>query len=239
MQTRKQKGGNPTPDLEFCRAEEAEKGLVSIILNNPDEALLKITEAAFSVADIFDIQLRNIAEITLQQAAQGKATDIRVIYELARKDTHLEFYQLSDLYTACPILSLTNEFIELTRTAAKRRTMQIVLHNAQTDIRSGDLNEFLTGLVAVSEGVQNEIAPPKVLDTKAQLMEATTRYETGDDNSTRIRTGFPEIDNMTPMRETDLIVVGGETKSGKTTWVLNVIANIIKHEISQLNTAQN
>jgi replicative DNA helicase len=117
--------------------------------------------------------------------------------------------------------------------------MQIVLHNAQTDIRSGDLNEFLTGLVAVSEGVQNEIAPPKVLDTKAQLMEATTRYETGDDNSTRIRTGFPEIDNMTPMRETDLIVVGGETKSGKTTWVLNVIANIIKHEISQLDTAQN
>jgi replicative DNA helicase len=238
MQNKKQKAGNIL-ELEFCRAEQAEKGLVSIILNNPDQALLKLTENAFNLADIFDVQLRKIAEVTLQQAAQGKSTDIRVIYELVRMETHLEFYQLSELYTACPILPLAPEFLELTRTAAKRRVMQMVLHNAQTEVREDDLNEFLTRLVAVSEGVQNEIAPPKVLDTKAQLMEATTRYETGDDNSTRIRTGFPEIDNMTPMRETDLIVVGGETKSGKTTWVLNVIANIIKHEISQLDTAQN
>ena len=227
---RKPKAGNQSLDLEFCRAEEAEKGLVSIILNNPDEALLKITEAAFNVADIFDIQLKKVAEVTLQQAAQGKSTDIRVIYEIVRMETHLEFYQLSELYTACPILSLAQEFIELTRTAAKRRTMQIVLHNAQAEVRGGDLNEFLSGLVAVSEGVQNEIAPPKVLDTRAQLMEATNRYETGDDGSTRIKTGFPEIDNITPMRESDMIVVGGETKSGKTTWVLNVIANMIKNE---------
>ena len=227
---RKPKAGNQSLDLEFCRAEEAEKGLVSIILNNPDEALLKITEAAFNVADIFDIQLKKVAEVTLQQAAQGKSTDIRVIYEIVRMETHLEFYQLSELYTACPILSLAQEFIDLTRTAAKRRTMQIVLHNAQTEVRGGDLNEFLTGLVAVSEGVQNEIAPPKVLDTRAQLMEATNRYETGDDGSTRIKTGFPEIDNITPMRESDMIVVGGETKSGKTTWVLNVIANMINNE---------
>jgi len=227
---RKPKAGNQSLDLEFCRAEEAEKGLVSIILNNPDEALLKITEAAFNVADIFDIQLKKVAEVTLQQAAQGKSTDIRVIYEIVRMETHLEFYQLSELYTACPILSLAQEFIDLTRTAAKRRTMQIVLHNAQTEVRGGDLNEFLTGLVAVSEGVQNEIAPPKVLDTRDQLMEATNRYEVGDDGSTLIKTGFPEIDNLTPMRETDLIVVGGETKSGKTTWVLSVIANIINNE---------
>jgi replicative DNA helicase len=226
----KPKAGNPTPELEFCRADQAEKGLVSIILNNPDQALLRLTETAFNITDIFDIQLRKIAEVTLQQAAQGKSTDIRVIYELVRMETHLEFYQLSELYTSCPILPLAPEFLELTRTAAKRRVMQMVLHNAQTEVREGDLNEFLSGLVAVSEGVQNEIAPPKVLDTRAQLMEATNRYETGDDGSTRIKTGFAEIDNITPMRESDMIVVGGETKSGKTTWVLNVIANMINNE---------
>jgi replicative DNA helicase len=239
----KPKAGNPTPELEFCRAEEAEKGLVSVILNNPDQALLKITESAFSVDDIFDIKLRKIAGITLQQAAQAKATDIRVIYELVRKDTHLEFYELSELYTACPILSLLPEFIDLTRTAAKRRTMQIVLHNAQTEVRGGDLNEFLSGLVAVSEGVQNEIAPPKVLDTRTQLMEATRRYETGDDGSRLVKTGFPEIDNLVPIHETDFIIIGGETKSGKTTFVLNILLNIIenikRNEANQLNSTQN
>lgn len=239
MQTRKQKAGSPPPELELCRAEEAEKGLISVILNHPEDALLKITELAFNTADIFDMCLRKIAEVTLQQTAQGKATDIRVVYELARQETHLEFYQLSELYTVCPLLSLAQEFIELTRTAAKRRAMQIVIHNAQSEVKTENLNDFLTSLVAVSEGVKNEISPPSILDKNAQLVEATNRYEKGDDASMRIRTGFPEIDNITPMRETDLIVFGGETKSGKTTIVLNILANILTHEVHQLNTTQN
>jgi len=93
--------------------------------------------------------------------------------------------------------------------------------------------------VAVSEGVKNEISPPSILDKNAMLVEATNRYEKGDDANMRIRTGFPEIDNITPMRETDLIVFGGETKSGKTTIVLNIIANILQHEVYKSDTTQN
>jgi len=224
--------------MELCKAEEAEKGLVSIMLNHPEDSLLKITDMAFNVADIFNMRLRVIAEVILQQVGQGKASDIRVIYEMVRQKTPLEFHELSELYTVCPILGAITEFIELTRVAAKRRAMQMVLHNALTEVKTEDLATFLPSLVAVTEGIQNEIEPPKVKSFRDQLMDASTRYETGDDNTMRVRTGYHELDNIIPMRYSDLIVIGGETKAGKTTLALNIVS-FIQNEISKSNTTQN
>jgi F0F1-type ATP synthase alpha subunit len=53
------------------------------------------------------------------------------------------------------------------------------------------------------------------------------RYQTGDDATQRIKTGYDKIDNLTPIRLGDFLVIGGPTKSGKTMLALNIIANLI------------
>jgi F0F1-type ATP synthase alpha subunit len=87
--------------------------------------------------------------------------------------------------------------------------------------------ELLSDVVMKVEGLSRELAPPKVMDTKALLLNALTRYETGDDESMRIKTGYSAIDNICPIRYGDFVVIGGETKSGKTMLALNIIANLI------------
>jgi F0F1-type ATP synthase alpha subunit len=77
------------------------------------------------------------------------------------------------------------------------------------------------------EKVRGELSPPAVLDTKALIMDAITRYQEGDDITQRIRTGYDKLDNLTPIRYGDFLVIGGPEKSGKTMLAINIIANIL------------
>jgi KaiC/GvpD/RAD55 family RecA-like ATPase len=58
-------------------------------------------------------------------------------------------------------------------------------------------------------------------------MAAITRYQEGDDHTQRIRTGYDKLDNLTPIRKGDFLVIGGPEKSGKTMLALNIVANIL------------
>lgn len=215
------------PSIELVKVDESERALVSILLNYPEQAMLTIADENFLTSDIFDPRLRRIADIVLGQVGRNKSTDVRVVYELIRQHEPMEFADLTELYTVSPVLTPLREFIGIVRTASKRRALQIVLHEAQGSVKQGDLPEFISGLVAAAEGVGDQINPPKTADTKAQYLEALARYESGDDHSQRIRTGFTALDNLTPIKKSDFVVVGGETKSGKTTFVINIIAHIL------------
>jgi KaiC/GvpD/RAD55 family RecA-like ATPase len=59
------------------------------------------------------------------------------------------------------------------------------------------------------------------------LLAAIARYQTGDDSTQRIKTGYEKLDNLTPIRYGDFLVIGGETKSGKTMLALNIVANLL------------
>jgi replicative DNA helicase len=87
--------------------------------------------------------------------------------------------------------------------------------------------QLLSDISMQADSLSHELAPPSPMDTKKLLMEAITRYETGDDQTERIRTGYNKLDNLTPIRYGDFLVIGGETKSGKTMLALNIICNII------------
>lgn len=215
-------------ELELPKVPEAEKGLCSIVLNFPEPSMLVCSEKGFLTSDIFDPQYRLIVETVFQLCASNKSTDIRVIYERIREtNTSIEFFDLSELYTVCPIAATLPDLIEIVKTTAKRRASIIVLHQAGSDLRSKPLNDVISAIIGDLEAINNELVPQKATDTRTLLMEATQRYETGDDQSMRIKTGFEELDNITPIRYSDFVVVGGETKSGKTTLVLNIIANLI------------
>ena len=46
----------------------------------------------------------------------------------------------------------------------------------------------------------------------------------------RISTGFKKLDDMCPIRYGDYVVIGGETKSGKTMLALNIISNLLNKQ---------
>lgn len=217
-------------DTVVPTASEAERGIASIALNHPEVFLHHISEKNFKIGDIFDALSHLVCEIVLQQQSRNASSEIRVVFEKVRETLpSTEFHQLSDLYTLMPIASAIGDLIEIVKSTAKRRTLQHVAYETLLSIADSTLQtpELLSDVVMKVEALSRELAPPKVMDTNALLLNALNRYETGDDESMRIKTGYSAIDNICPIRFGDFVVIGGETKSGKTMLALNIIANLI------------
>lgn len=217
-------------DTVVPTASEAERGIASIALNHPEVFLHHISEKNFKISDIFDPLSHRVCEIILQQQSRNASSEIRVVFEKVRETLPgIEFHQLSELYTLMPIAGAIGDLVDIVKNTAKRRTLQHVAYEALLSIGDSTLQtpELLSDVVMKVEALSRELAPPKVMDTKALLLNALSRYETGDDESMRIKTGYSAIDNICPIRFGDFVVIGGETKSGKTMLALNIIANLI------------
>ena len=117
----------------------------------------------------------------------------------------------------------------IVKAAAKRRALAAILTEGQKHLEAPDVTtaELVNTLHLGIEKVRGELNPPAVLDTKALIMDAITRYQEGDDQTQRIRTGYERLDNLTPIRYGDFLVIGGPEKSGKTMLALNIVANIL------------
>lgn len=220
----------PGDDLALPQAIEAERGIASIALNNPKTVLGIMAERGFLPSDIFDPTSRVAVEVVLDLNAKGITPDARVIFERMRERIpEITFATLTDLYTVMPVEAALPELLAIVSSTAKRRTLMVVLHEAMSSIHKPDLPtvELVQDVAMKVDSIQTKLAPPKRMDTQALLLEAVTRYETGDDQTQRIRTGYEKLDNLTPIRYGDFVVIGGETKSGKTMFALNIIANLI------------
>ena len=218
------------PDTVVPTATEAERGIASIALNHPEVFLHHISEKNFKVSDIFEPLSHRVCEIVLQQQSRNASSEIRVVFEKVRETLPgTQFPDVSELYTLMPIAGAIGELIEIVKSTAKRRTLQHVAYEVLLAINETTVQtpELPSDVVMKVESLSRELAPPKVMDTKALLLNALNRYETGDDESMRIKTGYSAIDNICPIRYGDFVVIGGETKSGKTMLALNIIANLI------------
>jgi len=226
MMKRQTKTGD---DLALPQATEAERGVASIALNNPKTVLNIMAERGFVTSDIFDPLSRAAVEVVLDLNAKGITPDVRIIFERIREREEITFAQLTDLYTVMPIESALPELLTIVTSTAKRRSLMVVLHESLGKIHKADIptTDLVQDVAMQVDAIQTKLAPPKRMDTQSLLLEAVTRYETGDDQTQRIRTGYEKLDNLTPLRYGDFLVVGGETKSGKTMLALNIIANLI------------
>lgn len=234
MERKPRKAGNPLPDnIELPKATEAERGLASISLNHPQTVLNRMTELKFDPRDIFDPLSSTIVHVVLEQTSRNASTDIRVIFEKIReKLPQTEFHHLSEIWTLMPIESAFDELADVVRSTSKRRALLAVVHQTLSDVINPELKtaDLVSALAMQVDGLAREMAPPSAHDTKTLLLQAIERYSTGDDQTQRIRTGFAKLDNLTPIRYGDFLVIGGETKSGKTMLALNIIANLITNE---------
>jgi replicative DNA helicase len=169
-------------------------------------------------------------EIVIDQNSRGASCDARVIFEkLRERMPETTFAHLTDLYTLMPIEGALPELLEAVRNCAKRRALQIVAHEALNKINKADVKttEIVNDVAVQVDSIQTQLSPPAAEDTKTMLLAAITRYQTGDDSTQRIKTGYEKLDNLTPIRYGDFLVIGGETKSGKTMLALNIVANLL------------
>jgi replicative DNA helicase len=231
METRPRKVGKLELDPDKVpTALEAERAIASIAVNHPDQFVTESASRRFNASDILDALSRIMVETVLTQASRSSSCDIRIIYEKTRERLpDVQFHQVSEIYTLVPIASALGEFIEIVRSTAKRRALLGLLTQANLDISDKEIPtaKLISDLAMQADSLSHELSPPRPMDTKILLMDAIKRYETGDDQTQRLRTGFEKIDNLSPIRYGDFLVIGGETKSGKTMLAINVIANIL------------
>jgi replicative DNA helicase len=209
---------------------ESERGIASITLNNPELVLNAVSDAGFNPAFISDLVSRYVVEIVLDQVSRRAVCDARIVFEHVRgKLPEFQFHQLTDLYTLMPIASALRELMDIVKQAAKRRALAVILSEGQKHLEAPEIStaQLVNTLHLGIEKVRGELNPPAVLDTKALIMDAITRYQEGDDLTQRIRTGYDKLDNLTPIRYGDFLVIGGPEKSGKTMLAINIIANIL------------
>lgn len=209
---------------------ESERGIASITLNNPELVLNAVSDAGFNPAFMADLVSRYVVEIVLDQVSRRAVCDARIVFEHVReKLPEFKFHELTDLYTLMPIPSALRELMDIVKQAAKRRALAAILSEGQKHLEAPDIStaELVNTLHLGIEKVRGELNPPAVLDTKALIMDAITRYQEGDDTTQRIRTGYEKLDNLTPIRYGDFLVIGGPEKSGKTMLAINIIANIL------------
>ena len=209
---------------------EAERGIASITLNHPELVLNSISDAGFNPTFIYDPLSRDVVEVVLDQVSRRAVCDVRIIFEkLRERNESVQFHELTELYTLMPIAGALKGLMEIVKNASKRRAVVAVLAEGMQFAESADVTtpELVNGLATGIERIRGEMTPPIRLDTQALIMDAITRYQEGDDQTQRIRTGYDKLDNLTPIRYGDFLVIGGPEKSGKTMLALNIVANIL------------
>jgi replicative DNA helicase len=216
--------------LSIPSCDEAERGLASIALNHPSEFLHASMEARLSPADFQNPLCKQAVEVVLEQTTRNASCDLRIVFEkLREKDAAIELYQLSELYQLMPIAQAMPDFINMVRAASKRRALLMLAYQACQDAQSNELptSELVARISMQVDELMRETTPPKAMDTKSLLVDAARRYQEGDDSSMRISTGYKKLDDICPIRYGDYVVIGGETKSGKTMLALNIISNLL------------
>lgn len=216
--------------MQIPLATESERSIASVALNNPTTFLNILDEKRFKVSDIFDALSRAIVEVVLDLTSRSVAVDVRIVFESIRERIPTtQFSELTLVYTLMPIEGALPNLLDIVKATAKRRALLMVMQEGLAKVDTYDVktHDLVNQVQMKVDAIQNELNPPAIMDTKAIIMERLHIYETGGDQSQRIQTGFDKLDNLTPIRLGDFVVIGGETKSGKTMLALNIIAHLL------------
>lgn len=217
--------------MKLPLAIEAERGIASVALNNPTTFLTQLDEKKFNTADMFDVLSRAVAEVILDLTARSMSTDVRVVYERLRERVpNLQFSELTELYSIMPIEGALPNLLDAVKSAAKRRALLTIMQGGIEKIDSLDVStvDLVNSVQSGVNALQNELDPAPVMTIRAMCFERLNRYEHGIDESQIIKTGFKKLDHLTPIQKGDLLIIGGETKSGKTMFALNIIAFLLQ-----------
>ena len=213
-------------------SSEAEAAIASIALSHPERYFSIASELRFNARFMHTPLNRAIVEVCEQLVGMGESCNSLIVYEHLHSKpewSELRPFQINEIEYHHPIISsLKPMAVKVKELAAKRNAIaELELITKRIHEPDSETREVLSNAMLVFEDLSSESKQYKAKGLTDLLSDALNRYSNGEDQSTRVRTGFANIDALVPIKSGDFVVVGGETKAGKTTWCLNVVANLI------------
>ena len=210
------------------KRKEIEEIVISRLLNNKD---VYYANFALLHANLFeDPGLRAVFKIIDSTYQEGKSVDILLVCDELKKDTGIDYtYEISSLYAATnwnyDIVRSINMLIE----ENKSKKLEKVVNDLQKLIleKEGTVEEAIE--IAIKElTIVNDVSIDDMPDIKDQLKTFVQEVEFNSTNTglSGITSGFEEIDMHTNgWKPQDLIIVGGASSMGKTSFALALAHN--------------
>lgn len=208
---------------------EAEKGLLSSMLQSPDIATKII--GIIGEGDIFIPAHQVFYEEIKADWEKGKATDVVLLTQRMIDTGQILMVggavAISELsgYVSSP--SNYKHYIEIIKEkAVSRRALEICTAAAiklqeEQDVTKESLAELQADIGLLKPWI--DIPPRTLMD---DVHDKLDRMETGEPSMDVIRTGLERLDYYSPLHKGDMPIITGLRKSGKSSFALTILENI-------------
>jgi replicative DNA helicase len=215
--------------------EDAEKGLLSLMLSNPSRTGAICLERKLLAENMHSPIHRDIYRLLIGAWVAGTAHDLITLTDSMSESGHLHnvggaFY-LTDIATTSIMPSMIGSYIDLIiRDSARREILRVcteTIERANDDTE--DAQEVLTAMQTQVAAISME-PPEKRADFREILLATLEAIESGDRRKADVRSGIESLDAVVRMQRGNMIVLAGEAKSGKTALALTIMIHALLHQ---------
>jgi replicative DNA helicase len=207
-------------------ANEAERAIAGLCINQPEEAAQKLSAAYFSPFWIVDPISKNVITTVLDRVSRGTPCDfVSLLTALRLTRPSFQAHELTDLSLSGAIGSALSSWLEIVQATYQRRQSLILANRLLQDLQGTD------STVALLQQAKAEMAGLLKTNTRAAVTweQLLTRQQAlwieGRDDSKVVKTGIRGLDKEMLLEASDMLVIGGGTGSGKTMLGLNIVTN--------------
>jgi replicative DNA helicase len=215
--------------------EDAERGLLSVMLSDPSRAGAVCLELRLSAEQLHSPIHRDIYTALLSSWIDGTPHDLITLTDAMSSSGRLLSVggpaYLTEIYTTSMIPSMLSGYISIIQRDAARRTMLSICASIQS--RAHDENEDAQDVLT---DMQTQVAaltldpPAKRPSFREILIETLEGIESGDRRQADVRSGIESLDAVVRMQRGNMIVIAGEAKSGKTALAITIMIHALLNQ---------
>ena len=212
--------------------DDAEKGLLSVLLNDPGKAGAICLERKLLGEQLNSGIHRDIYSLLISSWIDGKPHDLITLTDALSESGRLHAaggaYYLTDVATTSIMPSMLSSYIEIIQRDSARRKMLAIC--AEIETRANDDNEDAQEVLT---DLQSQVAaltiepPAKRPAFKDILLKTLEDIESGDRRKADVQSGIDSLDAVVRMQRGNMIVIAGEAKSGKTALAVTVMIHAL------------
>ena len=210
----------------------AEKGLLSVLLNDPGKAGAICLERKLLAENLHSPIHRDIYGLLISSWIEGKPHDLITLTDALSESGQLHAaggaYYLTDVATTSIMPSMLSSYIEIIQRDSARRKMLSIC--AEIETRANDDNEDAQQVLT---DLQSQVAaltlepPIKRPAFREILLKTLEDIESGDRRKADVQSGIDSLDAVVRMQRGNMIVIAGEAKSGKTALAVTVMIHAL------------
>ena len=212
--------------------DDAEKGLLSVLLNDPGKAGAICLERKLLAENLHSPIHRDIYGLLISSWIEGKPHDLITLTDALSESGQLHAaggaYYLTDVATTSIMPSMLSSYIEIIQRDSARRKMLSIC--AEIETRANDDNEDAQQVLT---DLQSQVAaltlepPVKRPAFREILLQTLEDIESGDRRKADVQSGIDSLDAVVRMQRGNMIVIAGEAKSGKTALAVTVMIHAL------------